>query len=470
MKKNNKSMKKNKLFLIIALINIFLFFNFVKNQVVAQSSCPNSTTYSDTQATLVGEIRDTGGDPNINAWFEWGTSSYLSNFTPIQFLNVSNPPQRFCHTLTNLQPCTTYYYRAVVRNSVGAYYGQIYSFRTSCYTSDFNVSCTAQPNPANVNQTVTFRANVSGGTGSYSYVWSGACSDNSATCLRSFSQPGTYVANVVVTSGNQTKSASCSVVVNQISYQETYINKKPIAIISFSPERIFPGTIVTFDASRSYDPDGYITFYEWRVNDKIASFDRVFYRALASGNYRIKLTVIDNRGAIDSEEVVINVGRTVFKKETKIITKKVPTFLGPEKLVDIFLKPIYTVYFCKKNEIEITVINNTYVNRKVTLVVYGESERWFNPSSKTLILKPKSTNLIRWEVIPDCKIKEGVYRFGINLKTPGASYDYEGNLEVKSKSNLFSSFLGLLGLLLLLLILLILIIAIILYLIFRKRE
>ena len=222
-------MKKNKLFLIIALINIFLFFNFVKNQVVAQSSCPTGTTYSDTQATLVGEIQNNGGDPNINAWFEWGTSSYLSNFTPIQFLNVPNPPQRFCHTLTNLQPCTTYYYRAVARNSAGTSRGDIYNFTTLC--APLQLNCTAQPNPANVNQTVTFRANVSGGTGSYSYVWSGACSGNSATCLRSFSQPGTYVANVVVTSGNQTQSASCSVVVNRLLTLPFVITLPPISTL-----------------------------------------------------------------------------------------------------------------------------------------------------------------------------------------------------------------------------------------------
>jgi hypothetical protein len=84
-------------------------------------------------------------------------------------------------------------------------------------TQPLSVSCSASPNPANVNQTVTFTANVTGGTGSYSYSWSGACKGNSSTCSSSFSSAGTYTANLTVTSGDQTKSTSCSVTVNQPS-------------------------------------------------------------------------------------------------------------------------------------------------------------------------------------------------------------------------------------------------------------
>ena len=82
-------------------------------------------------------------------------------------------------------------------------------------TNPLNVSCIANPSSAQVNQSVNFIANVSGGTGSYNYSWSGACSSSSQTCYNSFTTPGTYNASLYVTSGSQTQSVSCSVNVTQ---------------------------------------------------------------------------------------------------------------------------------------------------------------------------------------------------------------------------------------------------------------
>jgi len=217
------------LFLIVGLVFLGQYI-FSKKQVVAQISCPSQTTYGDTWATLVGEIQDNGGDPNITAWFEWGTSSFsLTNRTPDQTLYVPNPPQRFCDQISGLQPCRTYYYRAAARNSAGTSRGSIYSFTTQC--APLQVSCSASPNPANIGQTVVFTANVSGGTGSYSYSWSGACFGFSSTCSRSFSSAGTYTATVTVTSGSQTQSASCSVTVNQPVRPPVVITLPPVTTL-----------------------------------------------------------------------------------------------------------------------------------------------------------------------------------------------------------------------------------------------
>jgi len=83
---------------------------------------------------------------------------------------------------------------------------------SSC-VPDLNVTCSASPNPAQINQVVEFTAYPSGGTGSYTYAWSGACTCTCETCTNSFSQAGTYTAKVKVTSGSQTKEASCSVTI-----------------------------------------------------------------------------------------------------------------------------------------------------------------------------------------------------------------------------------------------------------------
>ena len=79
--------------------------------------------------------------------------------------------------------------------------------------TDLTITCFASPNPAQVNQTVNFTAYPLGGTGIYSYTWSGACTCSSKTCTTSFSKSGTYTAKVTVVSGSQTKSANCSVIV-----------------------------------------------------------------------------------------------------------------------------------------------------------------------------------------------------------------------------------------------------------------
>ena len=75
-----------------------------------------------------------------------------------------------------------------------------------------SVSCYASPNYAQVNQTVTFYSNVSGGNGSYTYYWSGYASGNGSYSQTTFSSSGTYSANLTVyDSGGRSGSASCSI-------------------------------------------------------------------------------------------------------------------------------------------------------------------------------------------------------------------------------------------------------------------
>ena len=78
-----------------------------------------------------------------------------------------------------------------------------------------SVSCYASPNPVRTNQTVTFYSNVSGGSGNYSYYWSGATYGNSSYSQKSFSSSGNYTAYLTVNdSQNRSASTSCSVNVN----------------------------------------------------------------------------------------------------------------------------------------------------------------------------------------------------------------------------------------------------------------
>ena len=80
----------------------------------------------------------------------------------------------------------------------------------NCAIAPVSVSCSSNPSSVQVGGPTTFTATASGGTGSYNYSWSGACTGTSQTCSNSFSTYGTQTATVVVTSGSQTSSASCN--------------------------------------------------------------------------------------------------------------------------------------------------------------------------------------------------------------------------------------------------------------------
>jgi uncharacterized repeat protein (TIGR01451 family) len=88
--------------------------------------------------------------------------------------------------------------------------------------TNLNVSCYATPNPSDINQTVNFISTVSGGTGSYTYSWTGACTGSSSVCSNTYSQTGLKTATLTVTSGSQTNNTTCSVNINQACTQYSY--------------------------------------------------------------------------------------------------------------------------------------------------------------------------------------------------------------------------------------------------------
>src|SRR3989339_451790 len=71
------------------------------------------------------------------------------------------------------------------------------------------------PNPALTEQTVTFFVNATGGTGTYTYSWTGSCTGSNSSCYTSYQAPGTYSANLTLTSGTKSKTFIVYVIVNQ---------------------------------------------------------------------------------------------------------------------------------------------------------------------------------------------------------------------------------------------------------------
>ena len=104
------------------------------------------------------------------------------------------------------------------------YYQQSYSYPYQYPYQQYNpltVSCYATVSTVNVGTPVTWYANVTGGSGQYSYAWSAGNTYQTNTNVVSsyYPSPGTYSASVVVTSDGQTISRNCgNVTVQQLQY------------------------------------------------------------------------------------------------------------------------------------------------------------------------------------------------------------------------------------------------------------
>lgn len=93
------------------------------------SDGPTVTTFSATgidreSAQLRGEANPRGESTRV--WFEWGRSSYnLNRETSDQSIGSSNRTTEFSASISGLDPDTTYFYRALARNSFDTTRGEI---------------------------------------------------------------------------------------------------------------------------------------------------------------------------------------------------------------------------------------------------------------------------------------------------------------------------------------------------------
>jgi uncharacterized repeat protein (TIGR01451 family) len=170
-----KKITKNCILLTVLLIGGSVFnFNFAMAQ-----SCPSVTTVNGTSVTFSGELTDMGGDTVTYVWFEYGQTSSLGQKTSEQSLTNTG---LYCVTVSDLNPSTTYYYRAGARNAGGTSYGEIKSFTTGAVEQipDFSIEKTVRNLSdgtifsktvlADPGEILTFRIKVKAGNSSISNV------------------------------------------------------------------------------------------------------------------------------------------------------------------------------------------------------------------------------------------------------------------------------------------------------------
>ena len=103
-------------------------------------------------------------------------------------------------------------------------------------------NCSTSPSSVLVNNSVQFTPAPLGGTGVYTYQWSGACNGFSQNCYNSYTNAGTQTATLTVVSGTQTATANCSVAVNSPT-TNTYV--------FHSTYRCFGNGVYWFDSNGS---------------------------------------------------------------------------------------------------------------------------------------------------------------------------------------------------------------------------
>jgi len=115
---------------------------------------------------------------------------------------------------------------------------------------------------------------------------------------------GTYVEFFVQAFDNAGNNAKSST----FDYTVLVINLPPIAEFIASPTTVYTGEVVDFDASASYDIDGYIVSYSWDFGDGNTGLGvTVSHSYVDDGEYPVTLTVTDNEGAVGTKTESITV-------------------------------------------------------------------------------------------------------------------------------------------------------------------
>ena len=154
-----------------------------------------------TSATLHGQVH-----PNIYptfAWFEWGVTMDDLQVTPVQSLGRGFG--RFTHNLFELQPNSTYYFRAVAFNSLGVTYAEPQTLVTP------SIFCPSYLSPTNRNH------GYAGGSGYSVYGWNDCdwtiINSNAWVAITSPTNgprggPGTVTYNVAVNTAPEPRSGT----------------------------------------------------------------------------------------------------------------------------------------------------------------------------------------------------------------------------------------------------------------------
>jgi len=160
------------------------------------------------------------------------------------------------------------------------------------------------------------------------YFWDFGDGNNATGVItaHSYADDGNYTVTLTVTDDDgATASANAT---------KTVLNRSPVADFTYSPPSPLINETVTFNASTSYDPDGFIVSYFWDFGDETnASGVTTNHSYSTAGNYTVTLTVTDDDGATDSTATTVTVSFPV--RDVAVVdvvlsaTEAYPTWIVP---------------------------------------------------------------------------------------------------------------------------------------------
>ena len=196
---------------------------------------------------------------------------------------------------------------------------------------------------AYVGETITFNASDSydpdGSIATYFWDFGDGTNTTGVIVEHAYSANGTYIVTLTVIDDNGASGATSST-------KTILRNEPPIAIFTESAETVYTDEIIYFNASDSYDSDGYIVSYFWDFGDDTnATGVTVNHAYVDDGVYTVTLTVTDDRGATSSTSA------------TKTVLNRHPTASFTESAETVYTGEIVTFNASDSYDPDGTIVN-----------------------------------------------------------------------------------------------------------------
>lgn len=150
---------------------------------------------------------------------------------------------------------------------------------------EFSASCAVTPGTGLVGTLFSWSASASGGVGNYTYLWSGneSLSATSESVSKSYASTGTKTGTVVITSGSQSITKNCTVVVTatEVGFD---------GICSVSPSTVYVGETVNWGAGASGGTGTYS--FSWSGDEALSGITAALSKTYSSAGTKLGTVTI----------------------------------------------------------------------------------------------------------------------------------------------------------------------------------
>jgi PKD repeat protein len=174
--------------------------------------------------------------------------------------------------------------------------------------ADIAASVTSGDAPLSVNFDASAASDIDGTIVNYDWDFGDGEIGTGSLIDHIFTDPGVYATTLTVIDDSGASSAKViSITVTDLNASIAPANEPPSAIITATPMQ--SGTSdIAFDAYSSSDVDGTITSYSWNFGDgDTATGDYAEHKYLATGDYTVVLTIVDDQGASSQDSMTVSI-------------------------------------------------------------------------------------------------------------------------------------------------------------------